>query len=214
MKHSTKLRDSVASEIADQLDKVSAYIDAPPLTQVQKVSVIDFLISEFGTIPTEELGKAVKMVLAEKLETSKDVAYISKQSVGWWGTILSAWVKHRRELNKRPEPIDFNRPMIEKFTGVDGKNHSYYQLLDNWFRINLRMPEYGWPYKYARAYATDQGTLNVTPEDKDEVHEIARAYLSRLPSLTSKGNQKHKLEQHHLDYAVMAIHFKRKYKNK
>jgi hypothetical protein len=41
---------------------------------VQKVSVIDFLISEFGTISTEELGKAVKMVLAEKLETSKDVA--------------------------------------------------------------------------------------------------------------------------------------------
>ena len=214
MKHSTKLRDSAASEIADQLDKVSAYIDAPPLTQVQKVSVIDFLISEFGTIPTEELGKAVKMVLAEKLETSKDVAYISKQSVGWWGTILSAWQKHRRELKKRPEPIDFNRPMIEKFTGVDGKNHSYYQLLDNWFSINGRMPEYGWPYKYARAYATDQGTLNVTPEDKAEVHEIARAYLSRLPSLTSKGSQKHKLEQHHLDYAVMAIHFKRKYKNK
>ena len=66
------MRDSVASEIADQLDKVSAYIDAPPLTQVQKVSVIDFLISEFGTISTEELGKAVKMVLAEKLETSKE----------------------------------------------------------------------------------------------------------------------------------------------
>ena len=200
IKNSTKLKDSVASEIATQLDKVSAYIDAPPLTQVQKVSVIDFLISEFGTIPVEELGKAVKMVLAEKLETSKDVAYIPKQSVGWWGTILSAWQKYRREIKKRPEPIDLSKPMIEQFTGTEGKNDRYYQLLDDWYKKNGEMPEYGWPYKYARAHAESEGILNVEADDRDEVYQIARDY--------KKGK---KVEQNHLDYAVMSIHFKRKY---
>mgnify|MGYP003635244633 CR=1 FL=1 len=181
---------------------MSAYIDAPLLTQVQKVSVIDFLVSEFGMIPTSELGKAVKMVLAEKLETSKDIAYISKQSVGWWGTILSAWQKHRRELNKRPEPIDMTKPLIEQFTGVDGKDHSYYQLLDNWYGMHGEMPEYGWPYKYARAHAEREGVLNVESDDRDEVFQIAREY---------RKNKKGKVEQNHLDYGVMSIHFKRKY---
>lgn len=194
------MRDSGASEIADQLDKVSAYIDSPPLTQMQKMSVIDFLISEFGGIPVEEMGKAVKMVLAEKLETSKDVAYISKQSVGWWGTILSAWQKYRREIKKRPEPIDLSKPMIEQFTGKEGKNDRYYQLLDDWYKQHGEMPTYGWPYKYARAHADEVQILKVTKDDRDEVYQIAREY--------KKGA---KVEQNHLDYAVMSIHFKRKY---
>jgi|TARA_R100000084_G_scaffold108834_1_gene72747 hypothetical protein len=213
MKHSTKLRDSAASEIANQLDKVSAYIDSPPLTQVQKVSVIDFLISEFGSVPVEELGKAVKMVLAEKLETSKDVAYISKQSVGWWGTILSAWVKHKRTIKARPEPVDLSKPRLEQFTGVDGKDRVYYEKLEEWYREHGCLPEYGWPYNFARRYATDQGILQVTAKDEEEVKAIARTYLRGLPSM-ARTTQKRVLEQKHLDYAVMAIHFKRLTKTK
>ena len=42
--------------------------------------------------------------------------------------------------------------------------------------------------------------MKVTKEDRDEVYQIAREY--------KKGS---KVEQNHLDYAVMSIHFKRKY---
>ena len=170
------------------------------LTQPQKVAVIDFFVSEFPTVKVDELSKAVKLVLSEKLETSRDIAYISKQSVGWWGTILSAWIKYRRQMKQRPEPIDFNKPQIEQFTGVEGKNHSYYELLDKWYQHHGEMPTYGWPYKSARAYAESNQILNVEIDDRNEVYEIARAYKKGV-----------KVEQHHLDYAVMSIHFKRKY---
>jgi hypothetical protein len=214
IKTSTSLRTSAPSEIGDQLDKVSAYIDAPVLTKVQKVSVIDFLISEFGSVPVDELGKAVKMVLAEKLETSKDISYISKQSVGWWGTILSAWVKHRRELRKRPEPVDFTKPRLEQFTGVQGKDRVYYEKLDEWYQKYGRMPEYGWPYGFARAHAESEGILNVHKEDKNEVHSLAFDYLKTLPvKIVGGRSEKKRVEQKHLDYAVMTIHFKRKYQN-
>ena len=115
MELSIRLRDSAASEIADQLDKVSAYIDAPLLSQAQKVSVIDFLISEFPNVEVSELGKSVKLVLAEKITPARDVAYISKQSVGWWGTILSAYVKHRREERTRPKMANPDTLRLEAY---------------------------------------------------------------------------------------------------
>jgi len=202
------LRDSVASDIADQLDKVSAYLDAPVLTKVQKVAVIDFLISEFKTVQVDELSTAVKLVLAEKLETTRDIAYITKQSVGWWGTILSAWTKHKREMRKRPDPIDLTKPQLTQYTGVDGKDREYYEQLVKWYKLN-GMPDYGWAYNKARKYAENNGLLLVKPSDKDAVWEVAREYFR-----TKRRERNEKIGQPHLDYAVMFLHLKRLPKNK
>jgi len=198
------LKDSVASDLADQLDKVSAYIDAPVLNQVQKVSVIDFLISEFGNLGIDDLGKAVKMVLAERLTTAKDVSYITKQSVGWWGTILSAYQKHQREKRSAPPPYDPNQKQLaERNQSLVDKE--FYEGLLDWYGRTGRFPELGWNYTAARRYAKNKGILNVTKGDKEEVMSLAKDYFQSCWSY----ERKKKMNQSHIDYGVMRLHVER-----
>lgn len=203
METSIALRDSVASEIADQLDKISAYIDAPLLTQVQKVSVIDFLISEFPNMEVAELSKAVKLILAEKLTPARDVAYITKQSVGWWGTILSAYVQYRRDERRRPKIANSEALMLEEYKD---RERDLYEGLIEWVEEHGAFPEYGWDYHAARKYAKEQGILNVSKKDRAEVWAIAESYHNSNNSLFGR---KKKLSKSHLDYAVMRIHVNR-----
>jgi len=203
MEISIALRDSAASEIADQLDKISAYIDAPLLTQVQKVSVIDFLISEFPNIEVAELSKAVKLILAEKLTPARDVAYITKQSVGWWGTNLSAYIQYRRDERSRPKIPNPEALRLEEYKD---RERDLYEGLLEWVEEHGAFPEYGWDYNAARKYAKEQGILNVSKKDRAEVWEIAEAYHKSNKSLFDR---KKKLSKSHLDYAVMKIHINR-----
>lgn len=198
------MKDSVASEIADQLDKVSAYIDAPLLTKIQKVSVIDFLISEFSNIDVDELGTAVKMVLAERLTTSKDISYITKQSVGWWGTILSAYQKYKREKRSAPPSFDPNVKQLQERNQSQIDKEFYDGLID-WYARTGSFPELGWNYTAARRHAKAKGILNVTKKDKDLVHRIARGYSNSC----WKFDSVRELSQSHYDYAVMRIHITR-----
>lgn len=197
------MRDSAASEIADQLDKISAYIDAPVLTQVQKVSVIDFLISEFPSIEVSELGKAVKLILAEKITPSRDIAYITKQSVGWWGTILSAYIQYRRDERSRPK---MSNPDILRLEEYKDREKDLYEGLLEYVEKHGALPEYGWDYHAARKYAKEQGILNVSKKDRAEVHQIAVVYHNSNKELYDR---KKKLSKSHFDYAVMKLHCNR-----
>jgi hypothetical protein len=197
-------------DYGNELDRMAAYIGMAPLSTTQKLILIDFLKSEFRTIQPSELIDAVKGVMSGRIEPTKDVTKIQRMSTGWFGAILNAYKKKRQELNARPEPVRMDRPQIETFTGIDGKEKGYYEGLKKWYLENGGLPPYGWAYAHARKYVQDRGELLVKKEDQNKVNKLASDYVKSLPAIYKAGKVvRRKVEQIHLDRAVMQLHLAR-----
>ena len=195
------------------LDRIAAYIGMPHLETPQKVILIDFFKSEFKTIRADELLEAVKGAISGRIEPPKDISKIQRLSTGWFGSILQGYKKKRQELNARPEPVlpDHKGPILSQFTGVDGKERAYFERLEAWYlKHSNTLPPFGWAYGHARKYLHENGKLLVTAKDKDEVNRLALEHLRTLPAIFKGGKSvKRKVEQTHLDRAVMQLHLKR-----
>jgi len=212
----SNLTTSTSKDYGDALDQVAAYISATPLETAQKIVLIDFFKKEFKTVTPLELIEAVRGSYSGRIEPTRDIMKIQRLSTGWWGAVLQGYKKKRQELRARPEPVQPDHqsaPILSQFTGIDGKERAYYEGLERWYLENgNKLPPYGWAYSHARKYAQDKGELLVTHEDEREVKSMAVEYLRTLPTLFQGGKTvKRKVEQSHLDRAVMQVHLKRKF---
>lgn len=203
------------TEYGNILDKVAAYIGAPPLGEPEKLVLIDFFKSEFRTVRPDEFLEAVKGVISGRIETARDISRIQRLSSGWWGAILQGYRAYRRNQNRLNDPItpeSLSVERISQFTGIDGKERGYYETLEKWYlEHGNTLPPFGWAYGHARKWLKDNGLL-VKAEDKAEVERLAIEHMKSLPTILKSGRMvKRKLEQIYLDRAVCELHLKRKF---
>ena len=204
-----RLRELDPTEIGNAVDRVSAYIDAPTLEPEQKIAVVDFLKSEFGILKVEDLGAAVKAVFSNRIEPSQDISRISKQSVAWFGAILSAYKKHISAENRRNEmikPEDFNQPVLQMNNSNEGHNQHLYESLESIYLNSGKLP-IAWAWKQARKHASANGILKVYARDESECMEIARSYLSDKMFGVSGNNTK--ITDLEKNKAILQLHFSR-----
>lgn len=201
-----------SESLADEVDKVAAYLGNEPLTGPEKMVIVDFLNSEFKTIEPTELLEAVKGVIAGRIQTPTDVTRIKKLSTGWWGSVLRGYKSYRSERKARPEAITpdniVNR--LSQFGGVDGKDREYYETLKRMYFEYGGMPPYGYAYKQARDYAATLPDFGVTDKDATLIEDRAKAArMSRPKKQGVPYSEQNVVSQHDRDKQVLRLHFER-----
>jgi len=190
---------------------VSAYINAPKLEPEQKVSVIDFIRSEFGSLKLEDIGGAVKAVMSGRVEPTSDISRISKQSVPWYGAILKPY-KNYLEAENRRNPLITPKDMITLAThnSKEGDDQRFYDHLEQMYiRNGHTLPEtYAW--LKVRRHASRTGMLKVFKADESRCKEMARGYLTapRVGNIDPPM----KVTRNEIEKAMVQLHFDRLYK--
>jgi len=197
-------------ELGNALDKVSAYLNAPQLEPEQKVSVVDFIRSEFGSLKLEDIGGAVKAVMSGRVEPTSDISRISKQSVGWYGAILKPYKTYLEAENRRNPPITPNdMNTLATHNSNEGNDQRFYDHLEQMYiRNGHKLPEtYAW--LKVRRHATREGILKVFKADESTCKEMARGYLSaqRVGNIDPPT----KVTRNEIEKAMCQLHFDRLY---
>lgn len=198
-------------DLGNELDRVSAYLNAPTLEPEQKVSVIDFIRAEFGSLKLEDIGGAIKAVMSGRVEPTSDISRISKMSVGWFGAILKPYKTHIEAENRRNPPIEFTGPVLQMDNSDKGRDQKFYDHLESMYIANgNELPEtYAW--KKARRHASRSGILKVFKTDERRCKDIALGYLN-APRVGNIDPPK-KVTDNEKEKAIMQLHFDRLYKD-